>query len=68
VGDGRRNCTISDEMVRWLRDKHEQEHLGWRRLARMTGLRPKTVRKILAYERRSSAPATWKRVDDGEEG
>jgi hypothetical protein len=67
---GEANCraTISDAMVTRLRDLHEHEGLGYRRLAAMFKLRPNTVKRILDYRERATLPRAWKRVPINEEG
>jgi len=61
IGQGNPRCTISDAIVKQLRDLHELEGLGKRVLARRFALKVSTVQKILAYTRRGQIPREWVR-------
>lgn len=62
VGETHHNATISDALVELIRDKHEYEGIGYRRLARELNLSPGTVNKICTYERRAARVVKWKKV------
>ncbi len=53
---------ISDEAVEQMRSLHD-EGLGYRRIARMLGLRVYTVRDIVSFRRRNVLPTTWVEVE-----
>ena len=61
IGETHHNATIPEEIVQRLRYLHEEEGIGYRRLARMFNLRRDTVIKICRYERRGQVPHRWKR-------
>lgn len=67
IGSSHHNCRISDETVDRLRDLHEEELLGYRKLAKMFGLPRSVVQKICNYERRAQTPDRWKRVEKHDE-
>jgi hypothetical protein len=66
--DGRRcgqthhNSTIPDAVVNRLRDMHEDEHVGYKKLAKLFGLHRDTVRKLCTYTRRADVPREWREV------
>jgi len=62
IGATHHNATIPEETVQRIRYLHEEEGVGYRRLARMFNLRRDTVVKICRYERRGQVPRSWKRV------
>ena len=62
VGESHHNATIPDEVVAAIRDLHEEQRIGYRRLARMFLLHVETVKKLCRYQRRAQVPKGWKRV------
>jgi len=62
IGSSHHNCTISDEVVDKMRDLHEDQFIGYRRLAKMFNLPRSVVAKICKYERRAQTPNRWKKV------
>ena len=62
IGESHHNARISQEVVDKLRDLHEDENIGYRRLAKMFGLSRSVVQKICNYERRAQTPDRWKRI------
>lgn len=62
IGASHQNATISDEVVNRIRDLHEEQGIGYRRLARMFGLSRGAVQKICNYRLRQQTPARWKRI------
>jgi AraC-like DNA-binding protein len=62
IGETHHRARISDELVEAIRDRHEYDHWGYRRIAKAFGLRRSTVQKICGYERRIQRPITWKTV------
>jgi hypothetical protein len=61
-GQHHHRSTISDELVETMRTLHEEKGLGYRRIARMLGLRVYTVRDIVSYRRRNVVPSVWVEV------
>ena len=49
IGMSHQNCTISQEIVDKMRDMHEDEMVGYRRLSAIFGIRRSTVQKICKY-------------------
>ena len=69
IGVSHPNARIPEEVIQDLRRAHEEDGLGYRRLAAAFALSRDTVRKICRYERRWQMPTTWKRVVvDDEDG
>lgn len=62
IGVTHHNARIPQEIVDRMRDLHEDESIGYRRLAKMFGLSRSVVQKICTYERRAQTPDRWKRV------
>ena len=62
IGATHHNATISDAVVDQIRDRHENDGLGYVALAREFNLSKNTVRKICTYERRAQTPARYIRM------
>ena len=62
IGGTHHNSTISDETVNRLRELHEEQGLGYRRLAKMFGLSRAAVQKICKYRLRQQLPSGWRRI------
>lgn len=62
IGPSHHNARIPQEVVDKMRDLHEDELIGYRRLAKMFNLSRSVVQKICTYERRAQTPDRWKRV------
>lgn len=62
IGMSHHNARISDEIVDRIRDLHEEENIGYRRLAQMFGLTRSVIQKICTYERRAQTPDRWKTI------
>lgn len=67
IGVSHHNARISQEIVDQMRDLHEDEGIGYRRLAKLFNLSRSVVQKICSYERRAQTPDRWKRVVIDEE-
>jgi len=65
IGSSHHNCTVSDETIEKIRDMHEYDGMGYRRIARALNLSKSFIAKICRYERRAQTPDRWKKVDDG---
>lgn len=68
IGQHHHNARISDEMVDKIRELHEDEGLGYRRIAKLLGIKRQTVQKICNYERRAQTPTRWKKITDQKAG
>jgi AraC-like DNA-binding protein len=62
VGETHHNARISDAVVDRIRDRHEDDGLGYKALSAEFGLSVNTVRKICTYERRAHTPEEWRRI------
>lgn len=62
IGELHHNATIPDTIVDAIRDRHEDDGLGYKALAIEFSLSVNTIRKICTYERRAQTPSKWKRV------
>lgn len=62
VGETHYNARISNAMVDLIRERHEDDGLGYRRIAKELGIAYTTVRKICTYDRRAQTPERYKRV------
>ena len=63
IGMSHQNCTISQEIVDKMRDMHEDEMVGYRRLSAIFGIRRSTVQKICKYYIRAQTPYKWRRIN-----
>jgi len=59
IGEGHHRSTIPDAVVRTVRDMHEMQGLGYRKIAKMLGMSRSTVQKICNYSRRAQLPFDW---------
>ena len=66
IGSSHHNSTIPDELIDTIRDLHEDDALGYRKLAKMFNMSINTVRKICTYERRAQTPDRWKTINEPE--
>jgi DNA invertase Pin-like site-specific DNA recombinase len=62
IGSSHHNARIPDDVVDKIRDLHEDEAIGYRRLAKMFNLTRSCVQKICNYERRAQTPDKWKTI------
>jgi hypothetical protein len=62
IGETHHNALLADALVDQMRDRHEDEGLGYRRIAREFGVALTTVRKICTYERRAQTAVRWKTI------
>lgn len=62
IGETHHNALISDAQVDRMRDRHEDDGAGYRKIAREFGVALTTVRKICTYERRAQTPDRWKTI------
>ena len=63
VGETHHRARVPDLVVNRIRELHEEENLGYRRIAKLVGLSRSFVRKICLYQRRAQFPTQWKRVE-----
>lgn len=62
IGETHHNSLISDALVDRMRDRHELDGLGYRKIAREFNLALTTVTKICTYERRAQTAERWKTI------
>ena len=62
IGVSHHNCKIPDDIVNKIRDMHEEQLIGYRKLAKIFGLKRSYIQKICNYERRAQTPDRWKKV------
>jgi hypothetical protein len=60
IGESHHNASIPDAVVDQIRERHEDDGWGYKRLSREFGIALTTVRKICTYERRAQTPDRWK--------
>ena len=62
IGASHHNARIPDDVIDKIRDMHEDEGIGYRKIAKALGLSKNFVAKVCRYERRAQTPDRWKRV------
>lgn len=62
IGETHHNAHIPDALIDRMRDRHEDDGLGSRKISREFGVPVTTVRKILTYERRAQTAERWKTI------
>jgi hypothetical protein len=62
IGASHHNARIPDSVIDQIRDLHEEQEIGYRRLAKMFNLPRSCVQKICNYERRAQTPDRWKTI------
>jgi len=62
IGATHHNAVLSDALVDQMRNSHEDDGLGYKKISRELNLARTTVRKICTYERRAQTPARWKSI------
>jgi DNA invertase Pin-like site-specific DNA recombinase len=62
IGASHHNARIPDSVIDQIRDLHEDQAVGYRRLAKMFNLPRSCVQKICNYERRAQTPDRWKTI------
>lgn len=62
IGQYHPNCRHSDDLVDRIRAMHEDQNMGYRKIAKALGLSRHTVRDICRYSRRAQSYERWKRV------
>lgn len=60
VGEDHQRATLTDHEVEQMRRLHEDDKIGYRRLAAMFEVDKSTVRRICNYEIRCQTPDSWK--------
>jgi DNA invertase Pin-like site-specific DNA recombinase len=64
IGASHHNARLPDEMIDRIRDMHEDQAIGYRRLAKIFNLSRSTIQKICTYSRRAQTPERWKKIVD----
>ena len=64
IGQSHHNARLPDEMIDRIRDMHEDQAIGYRKLAKIFNLSRSTIQKICTYSRRAQTPERWKKIVD----
>jgi DNA invertase Pin-like site-specific DNA recombinase len=64
IGQSHHNARLQDEMIDRIRDMHEDQAIGYRKLAKIFNLSRSTIQKICTYSRRAQTPERWKKIVD----
>lgn len=59
IGEGHPKAKLPDIVVNRIRDMHELEGMGYRKIARALNIPRSTVQKICNYTRRAQIPFDW---------
>lgn len=62
IGITHPRATIPEEVINEIRELHENEKIGYRRLSTIFKIRRSTIQKICKYYIRAQSTAFWKRV------
>lgn len=65
IGISHHNATVPDQVVDKIRDMHEDELIGYRKLSKIFNLSRSYIQKICNYERRAQTTYSWKTVKAG---
>lgn len=63
IGQYHHNARLSDATVDRIREMHEDEGLGYKKIAKALDLSLRTVRDICRYDRRAQTYEKWKRIE-----
>lgn len=63
IGQDHQRALLTDAQVEAMRDRHEHDGVGYRRLAREFGVPRSTARDICSYRRRNQYADRHKAVD-----
>lgn len=63
IGESHHNAKLSDATVDRIRELHEDEGIGYRKIAKAMGLSTSTVRMICCYLRRAQTYEKWKKIE-----
>ena len=66
IGDTHHNAKVPDEIVNRIRDLHEDQGIGYRKLARMFNLKRAFIQKVCKYRIRAQVASAWQRIDNAE--
>lgn len=66
IGETHHRATVPDATIQEIRDLHELEGWGYRRIAVALGLRHTYVAKVCAYQLRAQTADHWIRLPDPE--
>lgn len=62
IGESHHRARVPDEVIDQIRDLHEEQGIGYRKLAQMFGLRRCYVQQICNYTRRAQTPMGYKTI------
>lgn len=63
VGESHQKARHSDALVEKVRDMHEEQGMGYKRIAKILALSVSTVRQLCTYNRRADFIAGWRRIE-----
>lgn len=64
IGFSHHNARVPDDVIDKIRDMHEDQNIGYRKLAKIFNLPRSTIQKICTYSRRAQTPDRWKKIID----
>lgn len=67
IGEGHHKAKLPDTVIKYIRDLHEYDGLGYRKIAKLLKIPRSTVQKICNYTRRAQVAHKWIKDDREEE-
>lgn len=67
IGMSHHNARLPDDVIDKIRDMHEDNGIGYRKLAKIFNIPLSNIKKICKYERRAQTPDRWKKIIDDKE-
>ena len=64
IGASHHNARLPDEVIDKIRDMHEDEEVGYRKLSKIFDIPLSTIKTICQSERRAQTPDRWKKIID----
>lgn len=65
VGEDHPRATLTDHDVELMRQMHEQEGIGYKRLAKMFDTSVAQARNICLYRQRAQTASSWRTIPEG---
>jgi len=62
IGEDHQRAKLTDAQVELMRDMHENQGVGYKRLARIFGVSPSHVRHICQYRKRAQVAKAYRPV------
>ena len=67
IGSSHHNARLPDDVIDKIRDMHEDNEIGYRKLSKIFNIPLSTIKKICKYERRAQTIDRWKKIIDDKE-